>query len=125
MALLDVSEVISDPLFTSPVTLIVREESEDEDGQPVWTETDQYEVQAVVTSDMKTLERLPEEIRRVGSIVVRFLVKDAPTFQGRAHDCVVWRGKRFAINDCADYTMFGKGFLRLICSPEEATDGGY
>ena len=125
MALLDVSEVISDPLFTSPVTLIVREESEDEDGQPVWTETDKYEVQAVVTSDMKTLERLPEEIRRVGSIVVKFLVKDAPCFRGRAHDCVVWRGKRFAINDAADYSQFGRGFIRLICSPEEATDGGY
>lgn len=125
MANLDVSEVISDPFFTSPVKLIRREETFDEDGQPVWTEVESFSCKAVVTSDMKTLERLPEEIRRVGSIVVRFLTKDAPTFQGRAHDCVEWRGKIFAVMDAADYTQFGRGFIRLICSPEEATDGGY
>ena len=125
MALLDVSDVISDPLFTSPVRLITREESEDENGQPVWTDDVSYCINAVVTSDMKTLERLPEEIRRVGSIVVRFLVDDAPCFKARAHDCVECRGLRFAINDSADYSRFGRGFIRLICSPEESTDGGY
>lgn len=125
MALLDVSEVIADPLFTSPVRLIARSETFDENGQSVWIESACYCVQAVVTSDMKTLERLPEEIRRVGTIVVRFLIKDAPAFKAHAHDCVEWRGKRFAINDAADYSQFGQGFIRLICSPEEAFDGAY
>ena len=125
MALLDVSEVISDPLFTSPVTLISRDEFVDENGQSVWCDGAEYDVKAVVTSDMKTLERIPEEIRRVGSIVVRFLIKDAPCFKAHAHDCIEWRGIRFSINDAADYSQFGRGFIRLICSPEEATDGGY
>lgn len=126
MALLDVSEVITDPLFTSTVTLTHRVESFDADGNPVWIDSDRAEVQAVVTSDMKAIERLPDALRREGTILVRFMVEDAPAdFGGGGYDGVRWRGKRFVIKDCADYSQFGRGFLRLICHPEEATNGFY
>lgn len=126
MAFLDVSEVIRDPLFTSPVTLIHRIESYDENGNPVWTDGDRTEVMAVVTSDMKTLERLPDSLRREGTIMVRFMVADAPEgFQAKGYDGLIWRGKRFVVKDTADYSQFGEGFLRMTCWPEEATDGGY
>ena len=126
MALLDVSEVIRDPLFTSPVTLIHRIESYDENGNPVWTDADQAEVMAVVTSDMKSLERLPDALRREGTILVRFMIDDAPEgFSGGGYDAVIWRGKRFVVKDTADYSQFGDGFLRMTCWPEEINDGGY
>lgn len=126
MALLDVSEVIRDPLFTSPVTLIHREESYDENGNPVWTDADQAEVMAVVTSDMKSLERLPDALRREGTILVRFMIDDAPEgFQATGYDCLQWRGKRFVVKDTADYSQFGEGFLRMTCWPEEINDGRY
>ena len=38
MAGLDVSEVIRDPLFTSPVTLIPRTETVDDLGNPAWAD---------------------------------------------------------------------------------------
>lgn len=126
MALLDVSEVIRDPLFTSPVTLIHRIESYDENGNPVWTDADQAEVMAVVTSDMKSLERLPDALRREGTILVRFMIDDAPEgFSGGGYDAVIWRGRRFVVKDTADYSQFGKGFLRLTCWPEEISNGSY
>ncbi len=126
MALLDVSEVITDPLFTSPVRLVGTLEGSDENGNPIWQDQESAEVMAVVTSDTKTIERLPDALQRAGTILVRFMVGDAPAdFEGKGYDRVEWRGKRFVIKDCADYSQFGQGFYRLTCWPEDSDDGRY
>lgn len=126
MALLDVSEVIRDPLFTTTVTLIKTTESVDEDGNAVWTDSAHADVQAVVTSDTKTIERLPDALQRAGTILVRFMIDDAPEgFQGSGYDAVLWRGRRFVVKDATDYSHFGQGFIRMVCWPEEASDGSY
>lgn len=125
MALLDVADVITDPLFTSPVVLVRTEETMDAAGNAVWGDSERKDAQAVVTADAKALSRLPDELRREGTILVRVLVKDAPEGFGGGYDAVEWRGKRFTVKDCADYSQFGRGFLRLTCWPEEASDGRY
>lgn len=126
MALLDVSEVIGDPLFTTPVTLVKVVESYDERGNPVWTDAASAEVDAVVTADTKTIERLPDALRRAGTILVRVLLEGLPDgFAGGGYDAVIWRGKRFVVKDTADYSQFGAGFLRMVCWPAEVSDGIY
>lgn len=125
MALLDVSEVLRDPMFTSSVTLIPRTEGVDGDGNPTWSDGEPREASAVVTADMKTIERLPEALRRAGTILVRLMVNDAPQGFGHGYDAVQWRGRWFVVKDCADYSQFGSGFLRLVCWPEEVNDGSY
>ena len=126
MALLDVSEVINDPLFTSPVTLIKMAETINDDGEHQWVVFEAITgVQAVVTSDQKTIERLPDALQRSGTIIVRVLAAKAPEKFGAAYDAVIWRGRRFVVKDCADYSQFGAGFLRLTCWPEEVSDGSY
>lgn len=125
MALLDVSEVISDPLFTTPVTLVRTEEYVNDLGEATWRDAETRDVSAVVTSDTKTIERLPDALRRAGTILVRFLVKDFEDFRARGYDAVVWRGRRFVVKDAADYSHFGAGFVRMVCWPEEVSDGGY
>lgn len=125
MALLDVSEVIEDPLFTSPCALIKTVESTDANGEPAWADGETAEINAVVTSDQKTIDRLPEALRRAGTIIVRCVSDMAPEGFGAAYDAVLWHGKRFVVKDCADYSQFGRGFLRLVCWPEEAGNGRY
>ena len=125
MALLDVSEVIEDPLFTSPCTLIKTTESTDENGEAVWADGETAEIAAVVTSDQKTIDRLPDALQRTGTIIVRFMADKAPEGFGAANDAVLWRGKRFVVKDIADYSQFGRGFLRLVCWPGEAGNGRY
>ena len=126
MALLDVSEVIRDPLFTTTVTLIKTAEGVDDYGNAVWSDVDQADVQAVVTADTKTIERLPDALQRAGTILVRFMIADAPCgFQGSGYDAVMWRGRRFVVKDATDYSHFGQGFIRMVCWPEEASDGSY
>lgn len=126
MALLNVSEVIRCPLFTSEVTLVTSTEGYDENGNPVWSNDSESIVDAVVTSDMKSIERIPDALRRSGMILVRVMIDDVPDgFQGAGYDAVIWRGKRFVIKDCADYSQFGEGFYRMICWPEDSDDGRY
>lgn len=121
MAELDVSEVITDPLFTSPVTLVKTVETYDEYGNPVWGDLMTSDLDAVVTSDMKTIERVPDALRRTGMILVRFMVDNAPeNFRGVGYDAVIYRGRRFVVKDCADYSQFGQGFFRMICWPEDS-----
>lgn len=125
MALLDVSEVIRDPLFTTSIQLVRRIEGVDDDGNAVWRDGDALSVEAVVTSDTKTIDRLPDALQRAGTILVRFMVDDAPGFHGSGYDFVIWRGKRFVVKDATDYAHFGQGFIRMVCWPEEITDGSY
>ena len=125
MALLDVSEVLSDPLFTTAVTLVRSEEYVNDLGEATWRDAEAREVSAVVTSDTKTIERLPDALRRAGTILVRFLVDDFEAFEARGYDAVIWRGRRFVVKDAADYSHFGRGFVRMVCWPEEAGNGGY
>ena len=125
MALLDVSEVIRDPLFTTSIKLVRRIEDADADGNAVWRDAESTSVEAVVTSDSKAIERLPDALQRAGTILVRFMVEDAPGFQGSGYDFVIWRGKRFVVKDATDYSHFGQGFIRMVCWPEEISDGSY
>ena len=120
MADLDVSEVLEDPLFTSEVTLISVGEQFDQYGNAEWTDGAEATVQAVVTSDLKKLERLPDELRTDGMILVRFLTDEVPVgWSGTGCDAVKWRGRRYVVKDTADYSQFGRGFYRLVCWPAE------
>ena len=78
MATLDVERVIRSPLFTSPCKLIHFVEGLDEFGNPTWTEGESTDVMAVITADTKTISRLPEALRREGTILVRFMIADMP-----------------------------------------------
>lgn len=121
MAELDVSEVIRDPLFTSPVTLVKKGQTYDTYGNPTWVEEESKSLDAVVTSDMKNLERVPEALRCAGMILVRFMIDDAPEgFRGVGYDTVLWRGRSYVVKDCADYSQFGQGFIRMICWPGDS-----
>lgn len=125
MALLDVCEVLDDPLFTSEVTLTKRIEGYDDNGNPTWSDGDSKAAKAVVTADQKGIERLPEDLQKAGTILVRVNAASVPDGYGTANDYVTWRGKNFVIKDCADYSQFGRGFLRFVCWPEEVTDVEY
>jgi hypothetical protein len=120
MADLDVNEVIEDPLFTSEVKLISVDEQSDGYGNPEWSDYSEATIQAVVTSDMKNMNRIPDELRVDGMILVRFPTEDAPTgFTGTGYDAVMWNGRRYVVKDVADYSQFGRGFYRMVCHPAE------
>lgn len=124
MAFLDISEVLTDPMFTSEVTLVSKSQTYDEYGNPVWGADSRKIIQAVVTSDLKTIERLADGLRKAGTILVRFPAEFAPDdFKGGGFDSVIYRDRTYVVTDCADYVQFGRGFYRLTCTDEAINDG--
>lgn len=125
MALLDLSEVF-DPLFMSPVEIQHISGSAGADGELVEDEGERIKIMAVVSSDRKMINRLPEELRRDGTISVRVKKSDIPEgFQGNGYDRIYWRGKRFTINSTSDASQWGAGMLTMVCLPEEINGGDY
>ena len=84
-----------------------------------------YEQITFETASFVTAQAQKKGYTFVGSPLVRFMVDDAPGFQGSGYDFVVWRGKRFVVKDATDYAHFGQGFIRMVCWPEEVSNGGY
>jgi hypothetical protein len=120
MANLDVSEVLEDELFTSAVTLVPMVQGYDEYGNPKWENGESKTIQAVVTSDLKSMLRFPEEMRVEGSILVRFPSDLVPSgWTGENFDSIIWNGKKYTVKDTADYSQFGRGFYRCLCHPFE------
>lgn len=124
MANLDLSDVIRDPLFTSEITVQSMGQSWDAMGNPIYAVSDEMILQAVVTGDSKPIERLPDGHRRAGGITVRFCLADVPPdFSGKSYDRVIWRGSFFVVQQVRDCSQFGRGFMTLVCAPEEPGDG--
>ena len=110
MATLDVERVIRSPVFTSPCKLIHFVEELDEYGNPTWTEGGSTEVRAVITADTKTIARLPETLRREGTILVRFMVADAPKGFGSGNDEVEWWASALSSKTARITRSLGRAF---------------
>ena len=124
MATLSVLEVLVDPNFTSPVTLLGSQETYDENGNPVWVDLKSVAIQAVVTRDTGSIPRLPEALRKQSTILVRFPVSYAPEgFRGGGFDKVVYKNRTYLIQESSDWGQFTNGFYCLVCVPEEVTNG--
>ena len=92
MALIDVSELLTDPDFTSTVTLIRRASTVNTYGENVMTETQSTITAVVQGANTESLERVPEGARLSDLIEVYYkgrLTAESPS--GYA-DIVVWDG---------------------------------
>ena len=121
MALLDVSDLLVDPDFTNVVTLIKRSATVNEHGETVLTEASCL-ISAVVQGDNpEVLERLPQGARLSDIITVYTRAELEVESNSGYADVVVWRGRRFQVQDVAeDFMNYGAGFTKAFCMLEPA-----
>lgn len=119
MALIDVSELLTDPDFTSTVTLIRRASTVNTYGENVMTETQSTITAVVQGANTESLERVPEGARLSDLIDVYYkgqLTAESPS--GYA-DIIVWGGKRYQVFEVVeDFMNFGAGFTKAVCKLE-------
>jgi galactose-6-phosphate isomerase len=115
MPLLDVTEVINEPLFTDPAIWLQRDVVIGQDGIAVITET-ASPIQVIPTAgDGSTRERDKD-----GAIVhhrQRFYTTaplNAGT-AGRDSDRVIWRGRTYLVDSVGDWSVWGAGFVSAAC----------
>jgi hypothetical protein len=119
MALIDVSELLTDPDFTNTVTLIRRASTVNTYGENVMTET-QSTITAVVQGfNAESLERVPEGARLSDLIDVYYKGALHAESPGGYADVIVWGGKRYQVFEVVeDFMNFGAGFTKAVCKLE-------
>jgi hypothetical protein len=119
MALIDVSELLTDPDFTNTVTLIRRASTVNTYGENVMTETQSTITAVVQGANTESLERVPEGARLSDLIDVYYkgqLTAESPS--GYA-DVIVWGDKRYQVFEVVeDFMNFGAGFTKAVCKLE-------
>ena len=121
MALIDVSELLTDPDFTNSVTLIRRSSTVNSYGENVMTETSSTITAVVQGAGTESLERVPEGARLSDLIDVFYKGALHAESPGGYADVIVWSGKRYQVAEVVeDFLNYGAGFTKAICKLEAA-----
>src|SRR5271165_5038928 len=118
MAQIDVTDVLSDPDFIDPVSIIDRVPTVNLYGENIVQETATQTVGSVQPADGRVLQRLPEALRvaNLSSFWVRGqIVASAP---GKYTSVIVFKGKRYQVQTIFDWTNWGQGWCEGTCVAE-------
>lgn len=124
MALIDVSELLTDPDFVDDITVLRSVRSVNDVGRAVDTPGAYYTYGCVQPAKEVQLLQIPD-LERAGSYIsvvtpFRLLALTETT----APDQVVWNGKYYQVSVVRDWTNYGEGFVEAICQLTDlVTDG--
>ena len=126
MPLLDVSDVLSDPMFQTTFQVIRSVESVTSGGVAQQSTQTLRAMGVVTPNDDTILQRLMDGSRIAGSITVhtKFALTDGAGTT--IADIVVWRNRQWTVTSVGDWGQFGAGFVTARCelqpvSPPAAT----
>lgn len=123
MPLIDVAELLTDPDFVEPITVIRRQQLISEQGR-VSTVNQSYDgvLASVQPQSDAPMIRGPEQQNLPGLISVhtQFRIRGiSPNYQP---DLVVWNGTTFVVNKVFNWSHYGLGYVRAECSSMDSTD---
>jgi hypothetical protein len=122
MANIDVSELLTDPDFTSSASLIRRLRAVNDYGENVLTESVPETITVVIQPGKGAdLERLPESARLHEVISVWYKGVLNCEAQSGYSDVLIWRGLRFQVMACESFLNYGLGYTKALCVLERAS----
>lgn len=115
---LDVTELLSDPTFVQPLTLIHRAVSVDTFGETQLKESGLPTAGCVQPASGKTIQRLPEkfQVADVRSFWLRGKIISDSTC--KYPDIIVKNGERFEVQVVFPWTDYGAGYSEGTCVRE-------
>lgn len=121
MAQLDVSEVLLDPDFFDPITLIHRKTFVNEYGENELTETCLPTIGTIQPATGKVLARLPDALRNAD--ISSFWIRGQIISDGSCKypDLIVFRGQKYAIQQVFDWMNYGQGYCEGVAVREKPT----
>lgn len=119
MALVDVTELLVDPDFVDPVTIINRTPTVNDFGENTLVECQVDTWGSVQPAPTKTIMRLPDALRVAD--VSEFWVKGRIIADGtyKYPDILVFNGKRYQVQTIQDFTNWGAGWCAGTCVVEK------
>lgn len=123
MALLNVSDQLTDPNFTSAFSVERRTETISTKGRSqISTQVFTGVIGAVTATSPNDLARLEDYqiTQRAITIVTKFRLQGEVT--GKQPDVINWRGDRYVVKHIDYYPQFGNGFIQADCVSMDITD---
>lgn len=123
MALIDVTQILTDPDLVDTFSVLRRAQVTDSKGRVSLTTQTFNKVIGVVTSiSPNSLDRQTDyqTFGRGISIVTKFRLQGEVT--GFQPDIVVWRGDNFVVKAIDNYPQMGPGFFQVECSSQDKVD---
>lgn len=118
MALVDVTELLTDPDFVDEIKLISRTATVNSRGENILSETTINSVGSVQPIGAKTLMRLPEALRVENISTFWFKGEITATAPGKYASILVFRGKRYQVQTVFDWSNWGAGWCEGTCVAE-------
>lgn len=116
MPLLDVSGVLSDPLFADGAVVVRTAVSVDPLTGRTIEAPAETTISVVVTSDKgQNLRRTPDAAISTGSIIVHSTFRFSEGGSGVDADILRWNGSDWTVVTVDDYSRYGAGFTVATC----------
>lgn len=116
MAQLDVSDILTDPEFADRFTVVRNIQSINDKGRANNTENLTPARGVVTANNGMQLNRQPDGSLVSGAITIHTRYRLISGVDGRDADEVIWQDVRYTVDNVADYSHFGRGFVAASCT---------
>lgn len=119
MALVDVSDLLSDTDFCDSFIVVKRVATVNEFGETNITELQEATVGVVQNSAQESLAFMESGVQL--SVSIKVYTKKALSAQseGRLADIIVWCGERYIVKSVQPWYNYGVGYCRAVCILEQ------
>jgi len=118
VGLVDVTELLLDPDFIDPISVITRVPTVNDYGENVVTESSVNSWGSVQPASGRALQRLPEALRVANMSSFWFKGTITASAPGRYTTVLVFKGQRYNVVNVFDWTNFGQGWCEGLCVGE-------
>lgn len=125
MATLDVSRVINDPRFFDRGLVCNRNtQTINDKGRAVNTPASTPFSAIVTANDGLKLDRMPDGSIVSGAINVVTRFRLTQGIRASDADEITWRGNKYTVMTVKDYSHFGRGFVKAVCTLKSLKPSG-
>lgn len=118
MANIDVADLLSDPDFVDPMSLVDRKPAIDNFGQNTLTEFRVNAFGSIQPASGKVIQRLPEFMRVANIRSFWFKGEIIASSPGKYSSVLIFKGLRYQVQTVFDWTNWGQGWTEGTCIAE-------
>ena len=115
MALLDVTDLLTDPDFSSTFDILRSTETVDQHGIASRVEQTISLSGVIEAGSGQTIVMLDDGTRISDSLTLWCEFPLWASFENRPADIVLWKGQRYVVKSVEDWTNFGRGYVKATC----------
>jgi hypothetical protein len=116
MALIDTSELMSDPDFIDSFTVTRQQQTIDQHGRTVGSAILTTAYGSLQAASGRAMEMLPDTVRISGAIEIYTKFRLEGPSETTQADLINWQGSIYIVQNVQPWTNWGNGFVHATCT---------